>query len=57
MRDADDRLTFRRALRALEFWLLVTAQSCDRGRSFMGNNLASACAAFLLAIAIRWFWS
>jgi hypothetical protein len=99
MRDADERLTFRRALRAPEFWLLVTAALAAAGglpwsvvvpltlaglsiaslpkyaalwprarragaeREWlvtvclsMLNNLATACAAFLLGIAIRWFW-
>jgi hypothetical protein len=31
MRDADERLTFRRALRAPEFWLLVTAALAAAG--------------------------
>jgi hypothetical protein len=96
---ARGRLTFRRALRAPEFWLLVTAtlaaaggvpwqvvvpltlaglsiaslpkyaalwpraRRAGAGREWlvtvclsMFNNLATACAAFLLGIAVRWFW-
>ena len=100
MRDADGRLTFRRALRVPEFRLLVVASLAAAGgvpwwvvlpltlaglsiaslpkytrlwprarragaeREWlltvalsMFNNLATSCAAFLLGIAIRWFWS
>jgi len=98
MGDPGGRLTFRRALRAPEFWLLVTASLAATGgvqawvavpltlaglsitslpkyaalwprarragaeRAWliivslsMFNNLATACAAFLLGTAIRWF--
>lgn len=100
MREADERLTFRRALRAPEFWLLVAATLAAAGgvkwwvvvpltlaglsiaslpkyaalwprareagaeREWlitvslsMVNNLGASCAAFLLGIGIRWFWS
>ena len=100
MSGADDPLTFRRALRAPEFWLLVAATLAAAGGvkwwavvpltlaglsiaslpKYVGlwprvrhagaerewiaavglsmfNNLATSCAAFLLGVGIRWFWS
>ena len=100
MGEGDGHLTFRRALRTPEFWLLVVASLAAAGgvpwwgvvpltlaglsiaslpkyaalwprvrragaeREWlltvslsMLNNLATACAVFLLGIVIRWIWS
>jgi hypothetical protein len=57
MRDADERLTFRRALRAPEFWLLVVASlaaASVRWRVVVPLTLAGLSVASLPKYAALW---